>query len=276
MDTNEPRKDKLRAIVSHIIRETPSLHALLKVRKDCPFLKFRIQINDDNQPSASKKKCYIIVGIGDFNKLYDICCCFEKTYHLDFCTSSDILKCEEEDNDFCVDDFDISEKDLDDVKLFKDNLRGSVGTLFENALAFSLYHEFGHIKYDEDYLMPIEKEKKADLFAMGIVHEKSMESPNSQLEKSPAFLGALLDLILILYVSNPKVAEEATTHPHPIERIYKFLEYFNIGNNSYLWQYVYNIVRNWSTEHHIAMTFERDSSISDKDKLLDAYLRFKK
>jgi hypothetical protein len=64
----------LRVIVSHIIRETPSLYALLRVGKDCPSPKFRIQINHDNQPSASKNNCHIIVGIGDFNKLYDICC----------------------------------------------------------------------------------------------------------------------------------------------------------------------------------------------------------
>lgn len=104
--------------------------------------------------------------------MYDICCFFENTYHLDFCTSSDIFNCVEDEN-FCVDDFDISETVLDNILFSKKSLLDSAGTLFLNAVAFSLYHEFGHIKYDEDYLISIEKEKKADLFAMGIVQEKT-------------------------------------------------------------------------------------------------------
>ena len=85
-----------------------------------------------------------------------------------------------------------------------------------------------------------------------------------------------MENILILQVSKAKETENTMSHPHPIERIYLFLEYFHINNNSYLWRYAYDTIVKWINDNNLAMTFVKDSSISIKDKMLDAYHRFKK
>ena len=75
---------------------------------------------------------------------------------------------------------------------------------------------------------------------------------------------------------KPEDAEIAVSYPHPIERIYLFLEYFHIKEDSFLWEYACDTIVKWANDNHIAMTFVKDCSLSIKDKLLDFYHRYKK
>ena len=144
------------------------------------------------------------------------------------------------------------------------------------ALTFTIFHEFGHVKYDDDSMLQIEKERRADNFALEVLYESCSQKQDTRLEDNPKFLGAFLDNILILLVSKPEDAEIAVSHPHPIERIYLFLEYFHIKEDSFLWEYAYDTIVKWANDNHIVMTFIKDCSLSIKDKLLDFYHRYKK
>lgn len=275
MIIQEPKKEILKAIVSHIIHESHKVYDIIEKRKDCALPRFFIEIKDDNLSMALKNECHIIIGIGSLSKLYNICSDFCKTYQMDYSIGKSIIN-KIEDNNICIDAWGISEQDLDGIKLFEEDTIDSAGILVINALTYTIYHEFGHIKYDEDDMKQIDKEKKADKFAMELVKGKCIEYPLLQMDIAPAFLGALLDNILILYDSNPQKLEESTTHPHPIERIYYFLEYFDISEESYIWEYVYDMIIKWMNENHIALKIKKNCSISAKEQLYTINNRFKK
>ena len=275
MRVKEEKKDKLKAIVSHIICETPSVYNVIKNRECCSNTKFVVKISNDRNSYGSKLYREIKLGMGNLAKLCDICNHFCKLYKLKFSIDNYIFYFHSDDG-ISIDCFDINEQDLDNIEFLKDHSIGSVGTLAIYALAFTIYHELGHVKHDDDRMLQIEKERIADFFAMSVLRGSCCEEPNVQLEDNPKFLGAFLENILFLHVSKSRDAEIAVSHPHPIERIFLFLEYFHIDDNSYLWRYAYDTIVKWADDNDLAMTFVKDSSKSIKDKMLDTYHRFKK
>ena len=275
MRVKEEKKDNLKAIVSHILRETPSVYDVIKNRACCPYTRFVVKISNDYDSYGSKSYCEVKLGLGNLTKLLNICNHFCQLNIIEHNIDNDILVYLPDD-EICIDCFDISEVDLDNIEFLKDNSIDSVGTLAIYALAFTLFHELGHVKYDDDSMLQIEKERTADIFALEVLCESCSQKQNIRLEDNPKFLGAFLENILILLVSKPKDAEMATSHPHTIERIYLFLEYFHIKENSFLWKYAYDTMVEWANDNYIDMAFVKDSSISIKDKLLDFYHRYKK
>lgn len=269
------KKDNLRAIVSNIVCKNPILYAVIRNRHSGLYSKFIINVTNDKNSYASKKNSEVKLGIGNLAKLCDICIHFCQLYQLELGIDNNILSFQSDDEVY-IDCYDINEKDLDNIEFLKDNSIDTVGTLAIYALTYTLFHEFGHVKYDADSMIQIEKERTADNFALEILRKLCNEEPNGRLEENPSFLGAYLDNIVTLLVSKAKDAEISMSHPHPIERIYLFLEYFHIDDNSYLWRYAYDTIVKWANDNNLAMTFEKDSSISIKDKMLDAYHRFKK
>jgi hypothetical protein len=194
---------------------------------------------------------------------------------LEFRTEKTILGFISDDN-LCIDIWDLKDTNLNNIDILNKVEVGPVDILVKNAFAFTLYHEFGHVKYDNDSMFQIEKERTADNFALEVLSESCSQESNTQLEENPIFLGAFMENILILLVSKAKETENTKSHPHPIERIYLFLEYFHINDNPYLWRYAYDTIVKWINDNSLAMTFVKDSSVSIKDKMLDAYHRFKK
>lgn len=275
MRVKEEKKDKIKAIVSYIVCETPSVYDVIKNRKCCPYPRFIVKISNDNDSYGSKSYCEIKLGLGNLTKLFDICNHFCQLYQLECSIDNNILVFHPGDEIY-IDSFDISEVDLDNIEFLKDDSIGSVGTLAIYALTFTIFHEFGHVKYDDDSMLQIEKERTADNFALEVLYESCSQKQNIRLEDNPMFLGAFLENILILLVSKPRDAEIAASHPHPIERIYLFLEYFHIKEDSFLWNYAYDTIIKWANDNHIALTFVKDCSLSIQDKLLDFYHRYKK
>ena len=202
-----------------------------------------------------------------------MCKSFSQAYHLQHSSGNRIVSFTTDEN-LNIETYDVTESLLDKVEFFSEKTDGTAVTLTINALAFALYHEFGHVKYDDDSKLQIEKERKADLFAMDVV--KEMCSNSIHLDQNPIFLGAFLENILIMKMSDPKETDISYSHPHPIERIIVFLEYFHIGESSYLWKYTYDEFVKWINANNMSMIYERDSSITIKDKLMDAFCRFKK
>ena len=275
MRVKEEKKDKIKAIVSHIICETPSVYNVIKNRECCSNTKFVVKISNDRNSYGSKSYREIKLGMGNLAKLCDICNQFCHLFQSEYYIDNNILNYHPNDEIY-IDCHDISERDLGNIEFLKKNFVDSVGTLAIYALTFTIFHEFGHVKHDDDRMLQIEKERTADNFALEVLNESCSQEQDVRHEGNPKFLGAFLENILILLVSQPKDAEIAVSHPHPIERIYLFLEYFHIKEESFLWGYAYDTIVKWINDNNLAMTFVKDSSISIKDKMLDAYHRFKK
>lgn len=267
------KKEKLRAVLSHIICDTTCVLNVIKEIQTGFSTKFRIEINNEDESMGSRSNHYVLIGLSGLSKMYDICNKFFSRYIFDYNTCRiPVLHC---DKDINIDIWDLDDSIFPDSFLDGENI-GPVDSLVINAFAYTLYHEFGHVKYDEDSKPPMEKEWKADLFAMEVIKADLSSKPNVQIDKNPIFLGALFEFIHILNISSFYDLQVDMSHPHPIERLYLLLEYFHIENNSYLWEYVYDEISQWLNANHMLMTYEKFNSISIKDKFLDAYHRFKK
>ena len=276
MNDFEQKKVKIKTIVSHIICGNPIIYEVIENSASRRQQKFVVTINEDKNSRGSRNDGKIILGVGNLEELYKVCNNFIHFFNLIFCTGKGSLNVIADDK-LSIECWELKETTLNNIYdvLIKDDF-DSVSVLVRNSLAFTLFHECGHVKYDDDSMTKIEKERTADNFALEVLRESCSQEPNIRLEGTPMFLGAFLENILTLLVSKPKDAEIAMSHPHPIERIYLFLEYFHIDDNSYLWRYAYDTIVKWANDNNLAMTFEKDSSISIKDKMLDAYHRFKK
>lgn len=269
----ERKKEQINSIVSQLICDNPIIVAIVKDASSEFQRKFTVQIKEDCNSWGSKDSIHIILGIGNLEKLFQMCKSFSQVYHLQYSSGNRILPLKT-DGDLNIETYDVKESFWDNVEFLNENTDSAAVTLTIKALAYTLYHEFGHVKYDDDSMLPIEKERKADLFAMDVV--KEMCSNCIHLDQNPIFLGAFLENILTMSVSDPKEADISFSHPHPIERIIIFLEYFHIRESSYLWKYTYDELVKWINANNMSMIYERDSSITIKDKLMDAFCRFKK
>ena len=268
----EWKKEQLKSIVSQLICENPIIFAIVKEASSELRRKFTVQLKEDCNSLGSKDNLHIILGIGNLEKLFQICNSFSQAYHLQYGSGNRIFTLIN-DEDLNIETNDITESFLDKVEFLNENTDGTAATLTLNALAFILYHEFGLVKYDDDSMLPIEKERKADLFAMDVV--KEMCSDCILLDKNKFFLGAFLETILTMSMSGPKDTELYFSHPHPIERIIVFLEYFHIGESSYLWKYTYDEIVTWINANNMSMIFEREFD-NYKRRIMDAFCRFKK
>lgn len=142
-------------------------------------------------------------------------------------------------------------------------------------MSYTIYHEIGHVLYDRTMKKSsqIEKEHKADTFAFEAI--KSMGNSNESTD-SARFLGAFIGIAHILLIRTPQEEREDEEHPHTIERLYNLLNYWNIPDNSCYWELAYNIVCKWCHQNKLSMLWEKETSISPKDKFMDAYAHFRK
>lgn len=138
------------------------------------------------------------------------------------------------------------------------------------AMAYSLFHEFGHVLYDND--MPeseqIKKECKADEFAFRVLKAIPCVG-NANL------LGTMMGISYVMHKLKPEVELNDKKHPHSIERLFALLDFWSIADDSHYWNLAYQVVCIWSGENSLPMTWITPTSISEKDKFMDAYLYIK-
>lgn len=141
------------------------------------------------------------------------------------------------------------------------------------SLAYSLYHEFGHVLHNKYILEsePIKREKAADLFAFEAV--KSMKNVENN---TFLLLGTLTGIIFVLEKRTPQEEFDDKNHPHSIERLYSLLDFWGIPDNSKYWELAYNVVGGWCEKNDILISWEKDTYESYKDKFIDAYIHFRK
>lgn len=141
------------------------------------------------------------------------------------------------------------------------------------SLAYSLYHEIGHVLHDK-YIgesKPLSRERAADAFAFEAV--KSMcDIENIDI----LLLGVFIGIIHVLDKRTQEQEIDDTKHPHSIERLYALLDFWRIPDNSYYWLLAYKVILKWSNMNQIPISWERENSITYKDKFIDAYIHFRK
>lgn len=141
------------------------------------------------------------------------------------------------------------------------------------ALAYSLCHELGHVLHDR-YILRTEfntRERAADYFAFeAIKHIASNNNSDSRLK------GAIIGIAQMLLHRSFQEEVDDIKHPHSIERLYALLDFWGIEKDSPYWDLAYHIVIIWCNRNEKPVTWERTSSISPKDKFIDAYVHFRK
>lgn len=237
--------ERIKAIVSHVLHESSCLLGIVNNTSGYSQM-FQLVINHEH-PCGSKKERSIILGLENLSCLYELCHSFCKKYDVTF-ESNHYEFANHVIDDLSIDTFELKEEELNKTDFLREEEFSSVDLLVIYALASSLYHEFGHVKYDEGP-RSISNERKADEFAFKIVHDKCILK---NIEKSPEFLGLLLDYILILHLLQPYDKRD-NTHPHPIERLCTLLEHFAISDDSYIWGFIYCNVYEWANKNIISI-----------------------
>lgn len=139
------------------------------------------------------------------------------------------------------------------------------------SLAYSLYHEFGHVLHDKYNSNIIRRERTADTFAFELMKSlRSKEYENTLLE------GIFVGIVNILYKEGLNNENKNASHPHGIERLYSLLDFWEIQVDSCYWEHAYRILRIWCRKNCITIDWEKNTSNTYKEKLFDAYIHFKK
>ena len=139
------------------------------------------------------------------------------------------------------------------------------------SLAYSLYHEFGHVLHDKYITNSVKRERAADTFAF-----ESMKSLRSKEHENILLGGIFIGIVNILYKEGLDYENKETSHPHGIERLYSLLDFWGISDDSYYWKLAYKILCKWCKNNHLTIGWENKASNTYKDKLFDAYIHFKK
>lgn len=264
----------IRNIISFFISESPMVCEIIEDLKG-KKPRFIIQINKDGQSWANIKDNLIILGIGNIQSIYDICNAFCKENEMAFDNANLTDNKNIKKIDVCIEN-NITDSDIFQILTFLyKGYSKSAKVLTLYAMAFTLFHEFGHIKNDNESNFPITNEKDADQFAFECIERICSSDLCKDYSISLFVLGALMELLFILKNSKFDDSLVNQSHPHPVTRIYNLLDFFSIEDESYLWSYSYEMIIQWMKHNNRIVSFEQESSISPKEKLKDAYLFFK-
>ena len=162
---------------------------------------------------------------------------------------------------------------LDSSDLFNSIKLSDYDKITIYALAYMLCHEIGHVLHDR-YIQKNEfftKEHNADIFSFEAI--KSISNNNKDESR---LKGAIIGIAQMLIHRTPQQEIDDKEHPHSIERLYSLLNFWGIEEDSPYWDIAYNIVQIWCSRNEEPVTWERVSSISPKDKFIDAYVHFRK
>ena len=142
------------------------------------------------------------------------------------------------------------------------------------AYSYTIYHEIGHIIHDSEYENAIDKENAADLFAYKAAKSKCPDYCKE--EEYYGLLGMFLGLSFMLLSRSKEEEASDDDHPHSIERLYNLLNLWGISEDSYYWELAYIIICEWCKKNSDSTTWEKEASISFKEKFMDAYECFRK
>ena len=273
----------LRSVIYQIIGENRLLlDAIEFVTDNSNYYNVQIEIVYYRDFEGSSKDGKIIMGIPDIVDFYSVAkelfpCLLGNSNYVIETKYSDLGNKDKIRNKVCVCIAD-AEKELVSNELgksyfFQTEDFSIYDELAIYALAYSLCHELGHVLHDR-YILRTEfntRERAADYFAFeAIKHIASNNNSDSRLK------GAIIGIAQMLLHRSPQEEVDDIKHPHSIERLYALLDFWGIEKDSPYWDLAYNIVILWCNRNEKPVTWERTSSISPKDKFIDAYVHFRK
>lgn len=145
------------------------------------------------------------------------------------------------------------------------------------AMGFLLFHELGHLIHDPKIsgTNMFTKEIMADIFANEALNVTVIHSEYKQ-SSCVAFVGAIMAISQILMHRDQLKELKDVEHPHTIERMYGLFRFWNVSDESPIWELAYSIIQKWTNKYSIDITWLKDSSTSYKEKVNDAYEHFRK
>ena len=258
------------------------LDAIEFVKGISNYSKIEIDIVHNRYCGGSSNDGKIIIGIPDILDFYNIAkemfrnLSFQDDYIIDT-KYSDLGNKDNIRNKICVYLSDAEKtlvfEKLDSSNLFKSNKLLDYDKITIYALAYTLCHEIGHVLHDR-YIQKNEfftKEHNADIFSFEAI--KSISNKNKDESR---LKGAIIGIAQMLMHRTPQQEFDDKEHPHSIERLYSLLDFWGIEDDSPYWELAYNIVLIWCGRNKEPVTWERTTSISFKDKFIDAYVHFRK
>lgn len=259
------------------------LDAIEYVKSISNYSVIKIDIVHNRYCGGSFKDEKIIIGIPDILDFYTIAkelfpnLSLLDDYIIDT-KYSDLRNKDNIRNKVCV-DLSNAEKTLvyekfDSSDLFKLNKKSDYDKITIYALAYTLCHEIGHLLHDR-YIPRNEfftKERVADYFSFEVIKYISSHNNNSD----SRLKGAIIGIAQMLKHRTPQQENDDKEHPHSIERLYSLLDFWGIEDDSPYWELAYNIVLIWCGRNKESVSWERTTSISPKDKFIDAYVHFRK
>lgn len=163
---------------------------------------------------------------------------------------------------------------LDDSHFLKNRQESPIDFLTLLAFAYSVYHELGHVVCNKTTTIEFDREKKADEFAF--IAMKSV-GKSSNITNETRLLSIFIGISYMLLRRSHQEEIDDKDHPHSIERLYNLLDYWKIENESCFWKLAYYVVCEWCMQNKLSISsWEKETSITHKEKFMDAYLQFQK
>ncbi len=276
--------EKLKMFIYQIIGESEFLVNSLRGISNQSCISLQININFDRNSMASLKNLMVYIGIPDIIASFDL----SNTLNLRL-DADDIYTINSQYSDYNSKenvrgivnvnipgaDKDLVDKQLNDSLFLNDDSPSQIDTISIFSLAYSLCHEIGHIVHDKD-IPETEKMKReivADLFAFEAI--KSMCVQGHAMNDA-RIKGAIVGIAQMLLYRTPQQELDDKEHPHSIERLYSLLDCIGIKDDSYYWELACIIVNKWCEKNKKADTWTKNTSVTYKDKFIDAYTCFKK
>lgn len=276
--------ERVKSIIYQIVGENIFLLDNLALLKNRDYPNLIVNIESDRGSDGSYNNGNINIGVLDIVDSYNLS--RELTNHSSFVNdninkSNFFVSALNEDIRYLVNvgipgsDVNLATKQLEDSDFLKQDEFSINDQLSIYSLAYSIFHEIGHVIHDV-YIPKSEaftRERIADLFAFEAI--KSLCKSDDAMS-DVRLKGAIIGIGQMLMYLPSEIEKNEKEHPHSIERLYSLLDFWGIPYNSYYWEYAYKIVQKWTDKNHIPIIWERESSRLFKDKLTDAYIRFRK
>lgn len=188
----------------------------------------------------------------------------------DYCSDKCIRKFVEVPSESCS-----VEKDntnlLEGTAFINDEIYTSMDVCTIYSMAYSLYHEIGHMIHDK-YIPETEqirREKIADMFAF-----RAIKSFNDKEHEESSLLGTFIGVTHILKMTTPQKEKEDVDYPYTVDRITSLLNYWEVPDESLIWELAYEEIKKWCI--NTSFDWENETYNSGKEKYTNATKQFKK
>lgn len=272
------KTERLRSIIFQLIGENEYILEAIKSICACGGNKPNIGIATQKGSSCDYKTHHIGLSLPDIIGAYDkihrlksIPTCnfvLDKSFG-DYNSNKSIRQYVEIPSRSCSAEQEIT-KLLEGTNFINEDILTSMEIYAIYSMAYSLYHEIGHLIYDK-YIPDIEqirREQVADMFAFRAI--KSFEIKGNE---KTLILGTLIGVTFIFERTTPQIEKDDKEHPYTVDRITTLLNYWGVPDESLFWELAYKEFKNWCI--NTSVDWENKTNCSGKEKFTNVSLQFK-